>query len=187
MSASSPESAEFAARHRIGVGFAVTTVPLARDSALLYQQVAHEMGWQPTPDDVLYRVPIYVARTDDAAIDDLHDSLPPGRLELWTPAIDEAVTRAGFHGRDVERQRARHHAGVVGSDIQQRVARGQMLVGSPETVLGQIRSIGAELGAGIFDLIFLGPNRDKTRQAIELFGTEVLPRMRQLEPVLQPA
>ena len=75
--------------------------------------------------------------------------------------------------------------------IQQRIERGDngakqwypqivMLAGSPETVLGQIRTISEKLGAGILDLIFQPVGRDKTLRAIELFGTRVLPRMREL-------
>jgi alkanesulfonate monooxygenase SsuD/methylene tetrahydromethanopterin reductase-like flavin-dependent oxidoreductase (luciferase family) len=181
MSGSSPESAEFAARQRIGLGFAVTTVPLSRESAQLYQRVANETGWQPGPDDVIYRVPVYVAPTDDQAVEDLQSVLPAGRASLWTPAIDAAVASAGYHGRDEERQRARHQAGVVGADVRERIAEGRMLLGSPTTVLTQMQSIRDELGAGVFDLIFLGRDRDSTRRAIELFGTEVLPRLHDLD------
>jgi alkanesulfonate monooxygenase SsuD/methylene tetrahydromethanopterin reductase-like flavin-dependent oxidoreductase (luciferase family) len=55
---------------------------------------------------------------------------------------------------------------------------GQLLVGSPATVLEQIRSVRDTLGRGILDLIFQPVGRDKTLKAIELFGTQVLPCMR---------
>ncbi|MBV8714476.1 MAG: LLM class flavin-dependent oxidoreductase, partial [Chloroflexi bacterium] len=50
----------------------------------------------------------------------------------------------------------------------------------PETVLSQIRAIRDSLGCGILDLIFQPVGADKLRKAIELFGTKVLPRMRDL-------
>jgi hypothetical protein len=46
--------------------------------------------------------------------------------------------------------------------------------------VSQIRIIRAELGAGILDLMFQPVGREKTLGAIELFGTEVLPRIREL-------
>src|SRR5579871_215576 len=76
MSGSSPEMAEWAARHRISIGFAVTNVPLSQKSAQLYRQVASESGWQPGPDDVLYRVGAHVAETDEEAWEAL--TPPPG-------------------------------------------------------------------------------------------------------------
>src|SRR3954453_10919344 len=56
MSGSSPESGEFAARHRLALGFAVTTVPLARKAIRHYCERAAAAGWQPTPDHILYRL-----------------------------------------------------------------------------------------------------------------------------------
>jgi hypothetical protein len=47
-------------------------------------------------------------------------------------------------------------------------------------VLNQICTIRESLGCGILDLIFQPVGRDKTLKAIELFGTQVLPRMRDL-------
>ena len=37
-------------------GLAFTTVPLATESARYYREQALASGWQPTPDDVLYRI-----------------------------------------------------------------------------------------------------------------------------------
>jgi len=44
----------------------------------------------------------------------------------------------------------------------------------------QIRSIRDQLGCGVLDLIFQPVGGDKVRRAIELFGTQVLPRIRDL-------
>ena len=41
-------------------------------------------------------------------------------------------------------------------------------------------AIRGELDAGILDLNFLPVSRDKILRSIELFGTKVLPRMREL-------
>ena len=65
-------------------------------------------------------------------------------------------------------------------DLTARIELGQLLVGGPETVLAQIRAIRGELAAGILDLNFLPVSRDKILRSIELFGTKVLPRIREL-------
>src|SRR5665213_1557159 len=48
MSGSSPEAGEFAAQNHIGLGFAFTTVPLARKAVQHYRACAHAAGWEPT-------------------------------------------------------------------------------------------------------------------------------------------
>src|SRR5256885_599135 len=56
MSTSSPEAGEFAARKHVRAGFALTTLPLAKKGAQHYREQAHQVGWDPQPEDVLYRL-----------------------------------------------------------------------------------------------------------------------------------
>jgi alkanesulfonate monooxygenase SsuD/methylene tetrahydromethanopterin reductase-like flavin-dependent oxidoreductase (luciferase family) len=178
MSASSPEAGEWAARNHISVGFAVTTVPLASKAVRHYREQASIAGWEPSPDDVLYRLTIHVAETDEQALDDISEagasSMP--RLSNTNKALAAAVASSGYHGRDAQTQRAR----VRDFTLQERIDLGQLLVGCPTTVLRQIRAIRDELGAGILDMHFLQVGRERTLRAIELFGTQVLPRMHEL-------
>ena len=179
MSGSSPESGEFAARNRLSLGLAVTTVPLAGQAAAHYRRQAALAGWQPGPDDVLYRLAAHLADTDQQALDDLRSSESGGRRVLLggaNSALEEAVASAGYHGRDAAAQRGR----VQSHPLQERVALGQLLVGSPDTVLDQVRSIKDQVGAGILDLNFEPVSPEKTLRAIELFGTRVLPRLHEL-------
>ncbi|HEY0581516.1 MAG TPA: LLM class flavin-dependent oxidoreductase [Chloroflexota bacterium] len=179
MSGSSPESGEFAARNHISLGFAFTTAPLASKAAAYYRQQASGYGWQPTPDDVLYRLAVHVAPTDQEAIDDVVASgggERRGGYSTANKALDDATAKLGYYGRDEENQRGR----LMPHDLTEKVDLGQLLVGSPETVLKQIQGIHEALGCGILDLIFQPVGRDKTLKSIELFGKEVLPRMRDL-------
>ena len=175
MSASSPEAGEWAARNRVSVGFAVTTVPLAKKAAQHYRTEAATVGWEPTPDDIVYRLAIHVAETDDQALDDLRTQGPTSmpRLSNTNRALATAVASSGYHGRDAETQQGR----LSNFSLEERIELGQILVGGPETVLRQIRSIHDELGAGILDMHFQNFGREQTLRAIELFGTKVLPRM----------
>jgi alkanesulfonate monooxygenase SsuD/methylene tetrahydromethanopterin reductase-like flavin-dependent oxidoreductase (luciferase family) len=196
MSGSSPESGEFAARNRIKLGFAVTTLPLAREAWHNYRSVANQYGWQPGPDDVIYRVGIQVAETDDeareiAASTPARGAEPPPKTNeapqsagaraagfaTSNLALDDAVARAGYYGRDAENQRARIRAG---GDVDKRIENGQVLCGSPDSILRQAERLRGEVGAGILDLIFSGPH-DRVLQSIELFGEKVLPRLHEIE------
>jgi alkanesulfonate monooxygenase SsuD/methylene tetrahydromethanopterin reductase-like flavin-dependent oxidoreductase (luciferase family) len=55
MSGSSPEAGEFAARNHIGIGFAFTTVPLAKSAVQHYRACARDAGWEPAAEDIIYR------------------------------------------------------------------------------------------------------------------------------------
>ena len=156
-------------------------MPLASESAKLYRKVANEVGWTPQADDIIYRVPIHVAATDEQAFDELQSIPADGatRLSRANPVIDDAVAQAGYYGRDRSHQQGRT-ALSRGSDFADRLKNGQQLAGGPETVLEQVCNVHRELGAGVLDLIFRGPDHDSTRRSIELFATRVLPRMREL-------
>ncbi len=181
MSISSPEMAEFAAEQRISAGLAVTTVPRARESVAVYREAARAHGWDPAPEQVLYRAAVHVADTDEEAWADCAPLATPdrpiGALSMANPAIDDAAAGAGYYGRDTGRQRERI---MAAGDLRERIETGQILAGSPATVLEQATAIGRTLGAGILELAFIGPTPDKRRRSLELFGTHVLPRMRDL-------
>ena len=55
-------------------------------------------------------------------------------------------------------------------------------VGNPDTVFRQIKEYRDECGVGIVDLFFQGPTMEHevVMKSLELFGKEVLPRMREL-------
>ena len=182
MSGSSPEAGEMAARNHVRLGFAVTTVPLAARAAKYYREQCTVNGWECTPEDILYRVGVHVADTDEQAFEDLSPAAGTARAQGFSrsnPALDEAASRAGYYGRDTNTQRARLLAGD--HSLRERVEAGQTLCGSPESVLKQLQRVRDEVGAGVVDLIFAGGTPDKTRRSMELFGTQVLPRMHEIE------
>lgn len=181
MSGSSPESGEFAARNRVGLGFAVTTLPLASKASRWYRDQAKGYGWTPTGEDIIYRITCHVAESDDQAMEDLAQSTRArnGSLSLaLTRRTDEVIADAGYYGRD-EAQRSRVALAFSG-DLRSRIENGQILVGSPETVAAQIRHIHDETGAGVLDLIPGPPDGEKARRSIELIGTRVMPLVREL-------
>lgn len=185
MSGSSPESGEFAARNHVGIGFAATHLERATKAANHYRRHAAEAGWTPTPDDIIYRLGFHVAETDEQAIEDLKDPNAARRrtdISTANAAIEAGIAEAGYYGRDIAEQRIRSKNRQQETDeqIRGRIERGQVLVGSPDTVVEQIRQIHDTLGAGILDLTIAIQHGDRTRRSIELMGTKVLPRIREM-------
>lgn len=116
-----------------------------------------EKPWQP----VGVHSPGYVADTDEQAAE-----------ELW-PAYEAMFGRIG---------RERGWAPTTFEHFQQEVEHGALYVGSPETVARKIAATVSTLGIQRFDLKYsTGPlGHDKLMRAIELYGTQVIPRVREL-------
>ncbi len=176
--ARAPSPASSRRRITVGLGFAVTTIPLATKAAAHYREHASKAGWTPTPNDVIYRCAIHVADTDEQAQADMANMPPQRRFSISNPALEQAVAGTSYYGRDAEAQRGR--VGRPGA-VKDAVENGQIMLGSPETVMKQIGRVRDEIGAGILDLIFMHPVDDKARHAIELFGAKILPRLHDME------
>jgi alkanesulfonate monooxygenase SsuD/methylene tetrahydromethanopterin reductase-like flavin-dependent oxidoreductase (luciferase family) len=180
ISGSSPESAAFAARNRISLGLAVTTVPQAAKSVALYREAARDAGWTPQPDNILYRLSFHVAESDAQARADLEDSAQlPQRMSpvRANPTFEAAVAATGYYGTDYSKQRARV---LLGGELDDRIAAGQILIGSAETVRSQIRDIADKLGAGVLDLVPAFQSGEPTFRSIRLFGEKVRPHLHDL-------
>ena len=184
MSGSSPESGTFAARNHVGLGFAATHLERATNAANHYRAEANRMGWTPEPEKIVYRLGFHVAETDDQALEDLKSPTAFRRgtnLSRANAAVENAVAESGYYGVDEEEQRNRSKNREQRTDeqIKGRIDRGQLLTGSPQTVLKQIRRIREELGAGVLDLTIAIQDGDTTSRSIELMGTKILPTMQQ--------
>lgn len=180
MSGSSPESAEFAARNRVSLGLAVTTLDRAAEAAQRYREQARLAGWEPQADDVLYRLSFHVAESDEQARRDLADSTQ--RPQRGSPVkanrlLEAAVASTGYYGAaaDDQRNRVLQDYGLDG-----RIDAGQILIGSPDSVVRQIERIAARLKPGVLDAVAAFELGDRTLKSIRLFGEHVLPRIRAL-------
>ncbi len=136
MSGSSPEAGEFAAKNRIGIGFAFTTVPMAQKAVRHYRAVANKDGWDPPPDQVIYRAMFHIAESDEQAFADLSTLPPRVALTDQNAAISEAVKDTSYYGTQLLEQSTRN----ARRDLADRIELGQVIVGSPETALAQVRA-----------------------------------------------
>ena len=97
-----------------------------------------------------------------------------GRLVLQkTRYYEDEANRSRMENRLAKREAA---------TLDQQIAGGMVLCGSPESVVQQIRRIHAELGNGIFNFTMkVGDLPDSVvRRGMELFRDRVLPHVRDL-------
>ncbi len=158
----SPESIVRTARHGLPLMLAIIGGSPARFAGHveLYRRTLGEFGHGPLPIGV--HSPGHVADTDDRALDDLWPHWKPMRDRIgaergWPPA-----SRAEFD----------HAAGPDGA----------LHVGSPETVARKIASTVEVLAASRFDMKYSAGtlSHETMMHSIELYGTEVAPRVREL-------
>ena len=116
---------------------------------------------------MLFRSPVgvhspgHLAETDERA-----------REELWRPY-------------KVMRDRIGSERGwppMSRAEFEHEIEAGSLYVGAPETVAGKIAATVRALGASRFDLKYSAGTlaHEKMMRSIELYGTEVIPRVRQL-------
>ena len=116
-----------------------------------------EKPWQP----VGVHSPGYIADSDEQAME-----------ELW-PAYEQMFGRIG---------RERGWGPTTYEHFRAEVEQGALYVGSPETVARKIADTVSTLGIQRFDLKYsTGPlQHEKLMHAIELYGTQVIPRVHEL-------
>jgi probable LLM family oxidoreductase len=156
----SPESVVRAARY----GFPLTLAIIGGDPRRfrayveLYRRTLSQLGQESLP--VGIHSPGHIADTDAQA-----------REELW-PAYQVMRNRIGAERGWPRTSRA---------EFDQEVAEGSLYVGSPETVARKIAATVRALGASRFDLKYSAGTlgHQLLLRSIELYGGEVIPRVRQ--------
>ena len=157
----SPQSVVRAARHGRGLMLAIIGGDPRRFTSYvaLYRRSLQEFGKDALP--VGMHSPGYIADTDARARD-----------EFWPP-YREMMARIGAERGWPPMSRAQ---------FEQEVEHGSLYVGSPETVAGRIAAAGRTLDVARFDLKYsAGPlEHDGLMRCIELYGSVVIPRVREL-------
>jgi alkanesulfonate monooxygenase SsuD/methylene tetrahydromethanopterin reductase-like flavin-dependent oxidoreductase (luciferase family) len=165
----SPQSVIRAARYGFSLMLAIIGGSPARFAPFsqLFQQALDRFG-QP-PRAVGVHSPGHVAATDEQAID-----------EVWPHYLEVMRRYSKIRGFAVPTQESFSYE--VG-------AQGALYVGSPETVARKIATNLTTLGATRFDLKYGigGLSHQALMNNIELYGTQVIPRVRELLPQPAPA
>ena len=168
----SAEAGEFAARHHIGLGVSYGTFELMGKATQYYRERCAHYGWEPRPDDIIYRANMILGETDDAAEEALH------RRDKQAPFPVRAGLRDALIGADISRNVAgeRRPANVGG-------VLPISFCGGPDRVVEQLRRCREEIGAGVVDISLQDPGTGDTEgmlRSLELFGRKVLPRIREI-------
>ncbi|MEY2456661.1 MAG: hypothetical protein QOK06_1755 [Acidimicrobiaceae bacterium] len=165
----SPESVVRAARHGFALMLAIIGGPPARFAPFsqLFDRALEQYGQPTLPIGV--HSPGHVAATDEQALEEFW----PRYLEV----IRHISKTRGFAVPTKE------------SFVRETGPQGALYVGSPETVARKIADNLPALGANRFDLKYGmgGLSHEALMTNIELYGTRVIPRVRELLAIDQPA
>jgi alkanesulfonate monooxygenase SsuD/methylene tetrahydromethanopterin reductase-like flavin-dependent oxidoreductase (luciferase family) len=162
----SKESCDFAARNHLGLGVSYGPYEVMAKSTNYYRAQCKEYGWEPGPDDIVYRANMLVAETDAIAHDQLAKSAGSPAFPM-RPALRQAMIEADKRNIAGEARQA-NVGGVLPTTF----------IGGPDTVIDQIRECREVVGAGVLDLSLTSPGSadlDALMESIELFGAKVLP------------
>jgi alkanesulfonate monooxygenase SsuD/methylene tetrahydromethanopterin reductase-like flavin-dependent oxidoreductase (luciferase family) len=176
----SDDTVQYAAANRLGLGISYDRVDDAAKVTEKYKQWCQEAGWQPTPEQLVYRGSILLAETDQQANAWL-ERLEARGLGHGT-AMRPAVTRAVQAARAGQKFDLRQEVASNPRGDGVREARGLAnYIGGPDTVVKQLKAFHDQCGMGVVDLAFQQPGIDHqaVMKEIDLFGREVLPRMRE--------
>jgi alkanesulfonate monooxygenase SsuD/methylene tetrahydromethanopterin reductase-like flavin-dependent oxidoreductase (luciferase family) len=173
----SEDAVRFAASHRLGLAVSYDSVEQVSQITRQYRQWCREAGWQPTPDQVVYRASILLAETDRLAESRLERLKASGLTERGMnlrSSVTQAVT-AARDGREFEVRRADDRTAAPPGV---RARRDPItFVGSPDSIVKQLKVFHDQCGTGVVDLGFQesGISHQEVMKEIELCGREVLP------------
>jgi len=137
-----------------------------------YKDQCARWGWQPEPHQIIYRANILIAETDDKAQQALAQYPRQAVFQL------KAGVAAGLLELD-----QRNVAGEGRRPANVNRALPINFCGGPAEIVGQLKEARAKIGCGVVDLSFQTPGSeapDELIEALELFGTKVLPQIRDI-------
>jgi alkanesulfonate monooxygenase SsuD/methylene tetrahydromethanopterin reductase-like flavin-dependent oxidoreductase (luciferase family) len=182
-SGNSLESAAFAAAQHLGLGVSFYPSHLVAQLMGYYKQECAQHGWEPSPDQMLYRAFIAVGEDDKEAATlqskyftgDAVGQFFRGRGAAVPPPRPPMPTEVGTDadGKNTDADKK----GPAGFGL------GELrFCGSPDTVVQQIAAFHETTGVGVLDISFggAGLTLQEIMKSIRLFGTEVLPRIRHI-------
>ncbi|MFF0455351.1 LLM class flavin-dependent oxidoreductase [Nocardia africana] len=190
-SGNSEDSVVYAARHKYPVGMSFYPLSMAAEMAKLYRAEAKKAGWQPTPDDILYRS--YVVCGETAAEAASMESRYYGNLGLAPSMMGRAsaamnameLTRISIDNNEKNSVDAAESGNeeVARKDAEGKFALGDIhFKGTPRAMIEQFTEWYETAGIGVFDCGFSGGGLtvEETNESIKRFGTEVMPAIKHL-------
>ena len=169
---------QYAANRRLGLAISYDSVDQVAKVTQKYKQLCQEAGWEPTPDQIVYRASILLAETDRQAADRLA-SLGLGERGM---NLRSSLTQAVLAAREGREFDLRHPQVLINGNQTARASRQPItFVGGPDTIVKGLKEFHEQCGIGVVDLGFQhsGTDHAEVMNGIELFGREVLPEIKQ--------
>jgi alkanesulfonate monooxygenase SsuD/methylene tetrahydromethanopterin reductase-like flavin-dependent oxidoreductase (luciferase family) len=182
-SGNSSDSAMFAAANRLGVCFSFHPTETVAAKVAQYREAAARAGWQPAPEQILYRGFIVVAETEAEAARLEQSFVPPRMAE--SIAANKRFQMTGTNGAAAQALPEDWARGGAPKPDQGAVGFGLgrlLFAGTPDTIVERIRAFHEATGVGVLDFILTAGNtpHDAIQRGLELLGREVLPRIRSI-------
>ena len=138
-----------------------------------YRQRCAEYGWEPGPDDIIWRANMILAETDEAA----DAALARRSANSQAPFPISQGLRNALIEQDKRNVGGERRPANVGGVLP------ISFCGGPDRIVEQIRQAREEIGAGVLDLSLADPGTagtDAMMDSLDLFGRKVLPRIREI-------
>jgi alkanesulfonate monooxygenase SsuD/methylene tetrahydromethanopterin reductase-like flavin-dependent oxidoreductase (luciferase family) len=148
----------------------------------LYREQAHEYGYEASPDQVGFASPVYVADTDEraraeakAGVESLFNDFLAVPFQMLLPPGYTSLSSLKSTMRLRKALGAQHRL-----TIDELMASGTVVVGSPRTVRDHLARLRDETGAGkLVVMLQFGVMSDElAKRNMEMFAAEVMPGLR---------
>lgn len=186
MSGGSEVSARFAAEYRAVMGILrVTDLSQAKELIDIYKAQARADGWEPGSDRFMVGVPTAVAETFEEAKHVLYEG-----TQYFFDVLQGGINRAlqlvinttKFNAESRNIRPLDKDQQMKQTPVEERIERGQVLCGTPDMVVDQIKRMYAALNHGHMNLIMKIGNMPESfvRRGMELLGSDVFPYVKHL-------
>jgi alkanesulfonate monooxygenase SsuD/methylene tetrahydromethanopterin reductase-like flavin-dependent oxidoreductase (luciferase family) len=159
----------------IFVGLRGTDVPETARNVATYREAWHAAG-HPGDGDVYLRIPVYVAATEDAALEEPRAST----MQSYKRLAESYVKSAGTTGTVAAEGRAARGESMLAAGYDE-LLRNRLAYGTPEMVATRLKQLRDDIGLSGF---VIEPNvggsipRPQVFESVRLIATEVAPALR---------
>ena len=193
----SPETLVWCAEHHYPYLFLETDHEGTQDMMEIYAETARQHGYEPGPEHFGYLVRIHVQDTDEKAREVgkgyMEGNIGVGRVPM--PRDYMSPVGYGSASRDPRFLRLREQirsdpfrvGGLDSAAYDDILASKRWIIGSPDTVVSQLREVLAQMRPGILAVWTNDGtiNHEDSMRCLELMGQEVLPALREIGEELE--
>ncbi len=155
-----------------------------------YRDTAERQGWQAGPQNLGWATPIYVAETDEIAVKEARPHIE-AFYQKFLRMPPEMIVPPGYTSLKSMQamMRAKSELAFGKKNIEEVMANGMFICGSPKTVREKIIEAGKDISVGhVLSMLQFGTlPADLTKKNIELYAKEVMAPLRKEFGVKSPA